>query len=282
MPVLDAKLLDAGKNLISRALLSVDKLYPYSFVVGDEAGFTPVSTDLAVRGNTVYTGYANNISVNQIAEDTIRYVCNITELVGPFTVGNIIMHLDDGFGNAAPFIEVVLPVTVYKKQSDTSFTSDGYAVPGTRLAISIELKHSQEIEITSIDIITPTYSSLPTFGTEGEVPLGAALTHKQFVVSYDTRTKGPVMFTVDANNVRWGMPFTHQINDPNFGHLLGGTDGEGYGGESDDILTGGYYLTPDTVYSSTYLGGWPYSSVYLVSIGNATYTNTSNYGTIQI
>lgn len=271
MPVLSAKILTSGKSIISKTLLGVGDIFPAGFIVGDEAGFTPDENDTAVRGNVVYEGGANNIQVNQIAEDTIRYVCTISEVFGPFNVGNLIMYLDDGTNSPLPFISVALPVIVRKTQASPSFTLEEYAVPGARLAISIEIKHSQEAEILSVNIVTPDYSQIPTFGTEAEVPLGAALTFRQFIVNFDSRTKGPVLYTVDINNVRWGMPFTHQLTDPNFGHLDGGTDGEEYGAEPDDILSGYYYLTPAAAFSPYNLGESLYADTYGRILGNASY-----------
>lgn len=278
MPVLSAKIVNSGKTIISRTLLGVADIYPVGFRVGDEAGFSPDENDTDIRGNLVYEGGAENIQVNQIAEDTIRYVCTISEVFGPFNVGNLMLYLDDGTNSPLPFVQVALPVIVRKTQASPSFTLEEYNVPGARLAISIEIKHSQEAEILSVNIVTPNYSQLPTFGTEAEVPLGAALTFKQFVVSYDSRTKGPVLFTVDANNVRWGMPFSHQLTDPNFGHLDGGVDGEDYGGEPDEILSGYYYLTPSAAFSPYNLGEALYTDTYGRTLGNATYTPHVNYG----
>lgn len=282
MPVLDGKLLKAGKTIISEAMIGVTTALPHHFDVGDGFGFTPSENDTTIVGNKVFTGYGDLVQVSLLSEDTVRYVCNIPENYGPFNVGNMILYMTDNDGDVLPYFEVVLPVVVRKIKSSSAQSQDGYDVPDTRLTISIEIRHSEEAVITSINVITPTYSTLPTFYTEQDVPPGVALTYSQFIVTYDTRTRGPVLYTIDADGVRWGMPFTHQLEDPNFGHVVGGFDGEGYGQEPDEIVCGYWYLTPSSAMSSTNIGDALYKSPFMATLGGATYLKVVNDGAYQL
>lgn len=282
MAVLEGKILDSGKTIISQAMIGIDTALPHSFQIGDAFGFAPLASDTSITGSLVFTGAGDLVQVSVLAPDTVRYVCNIPESYGPFNVGNLVLYMTDNDGLVLPFFEVVLPVPVRKIQSSSAQSQEGYDVPGTRLAISIQIKHSEETTIAQVDVITPTYSSFPTFYQEVDVPLGIALTYQQFVVSYDTRTKGPVMYTVDADGVRWGQPFTHQLEDPNFGHVDGGFDGEGYGMEPDDIVWGYYYLTPQSAFTNTNIGDALYKSPFMRNIGGATYLKKLNNGSYSL
>lgn len=274
MPVLDAQILTAGKAAISDALLGVNEALPHSFLVGDAAAFTPLASMTAVQGSQVFEGSAAAIQATRLSEDTVRYVCTISEQHGPFTVGNLILNMSSEASGVQPFIMVVLPVPIQKQNSDPQFTAQGFRIPGSRIAINIEVKHTEEVEIANVTIITPEYSSLPTYETELDVPVGAALTHKQFVISYHTAVRMPVLGTVDGDNVRWGIPFSQAINHPNFGHIDGGNDGEGYGGDPSEILFGYFYLTPEAVFTYPSIGGSTYDDTGVASVGNAQYTDT--------
>lgn len=274
MPVLDAKILTAGKAAISDALLGVNPALPHSFIIGDSFGFEPTDDMLTVAGTKVFTGDATAISATRISEDTVRYVCSLSETHGPFQIGNLILNMSSLASGVTPFIAVVLPVPIQKQQSDPTFTDQGFQVPGSRVAINIEIKHTEEIEIANVTVITPNYSSLPTFETELDVPEGAALTFKQAVISYHSAVRMPVLMTVDANNVRWGMPFTQGINHPYFGHLDGGTDGEGYGGDPSEIIFGYYYLTPEATFTYPSIGGADYTGLTSGVVGGASYDDT--------
>jgi hypothetical protein len=275
MPVLSAKILTAGKTAISNALLGVSPAKPHSFKCGDEFGFTPVTTDISPRGLLTFTGQATAIAATRLSADTVRYVCSISEQWGPFQVGNLILYMLDDAGAIQPFISVVLPVPVQKVQSAPITTVSGYQVPGSRLAFNIELKHSEEVEILSINIITPNYSSLPTFETEATIPPGAALTFKNFVVSHHTVIKKPVLGTVDGNAIRWGIPFYNQINDPGFGQLDGGDDTlphHYYDGV--EIISGNLYITPESSYTYPSYGGGLYTDTLYFTLGGARYDMT--------
>ena len=282
MPVLEAVILDGGKAAISSALIGLDGSAPHSFIVGTEAGGTLDSTIVAVTGEEVFEGGTGSISVSRLSEDTVRYICTISEAEGPFQVGNLLLNLSNLEDGVVPFVHVILPVAITKKQADPTVTTEGYQVPGSRLSFNIEVTHSKDAEIVSVTVVTPTYSTLPMFATEADVPNGAALTYRNFVIQYDTRTKTPVLGTVDQNNIRWGMPYSRNVSDPAFGHLDGGQDGEGYGGEVDEFIPGlSYiYLRIDSDFDEPDIGGVPYTATALPdTIGGASYTATTNVST---
>ena len=280
MPTLNAKILTAGKIVLSNALLGISPAKVHSFGCGDLFGFTPDSNDVAPRGNIVFQADAAAISTSRLAEDTVRHVCSITEQHGPFTVGNIVLYLQDDKGNILPFISVVLPVPIQKLNSNPIVTPSGYEVPGTRLTFNVELKHSDEVTIATVTVVTPTYSFLPSYETEATVPIGAALNYKNFVISHHTVVKRPVLGTVDGNSIRWGIPFTQQINDPDFGHLDGGDDSQPHNYyDGAELIFGNFYTTPETNYTYPVYGGGGYTDNIVAVLGGATYTVS---GLIQI
>ena len=275
MPVLESKILTAGKTALSNALLGIAPASAHSFNVGDTAGYEPVVSNTAITGNLVFEGLATSITSTRLSEDTVRFVCTITESHGPFEVGNMILFMESIEDGVVPFIEVVLPVAITKTQSDPQLTAEGFQVPGSRLAINIELKHSDEVIIQSVTVITPNYASMPTFETQLDVPAGAALSFRQFVISWHSQTRSPVLATVDGGGIIWGIPYSQQVNDPDFGHLDGGQDGGGYGGEPDDIVFGYFYTTPEATFVSPYIGGATYTGIVSNIVGGASYTDTA-------
>lgn len=275
--ILTGKVLNAGKHILTNALVGLATSYAAGFDVGDAYGFVLDPADTAVRGNIVYQGSTHDIAVLRVAEDTVRFTCSITEGLGPFQVGNLILFMQDENSNAVPFVEVVLPFPVIKQPSADQVTTSGVVLPGTRFAISITVKLTDQADNVVVEILPPDYSSLPSFGSELDVPPAAAMTFKQYVINYDSRVKTPVLYTIDENNVRWGIPFYQQMRDPRFGQLDGGMDGEGYGGEADELVFGMWYTTPAASYTVNPVGGAKYTDGdQLNTIGGATYTKTVN------
>ena len=274
--IIKGRVLDTGKSCITTALVGIQATYATEFKLGDVAGFEVDPTETAPRGNVVYSATSRDIAVTRIAPDTVRFVCSVTEGAGPFTIGNCVLYMLDENENSTPFIMVSFPYTVLKSPSNDQITTDGFTLPGTRFSISIELKHSDEETDVQVIVLPPDYSSLPAFATELDVPPGSSLTYKQFVVNCDSRTKTPVLVTVDENNVRWAMPFSSQLLDPYFGQLDGGMDGEGYGCEAEEIVFGGWYDTPDTAFTENPVGGAEYTSEPPGQVGGAGYIITTN------
>lgn len=64
------------------------------FKLGATANYTPVATDTALRGNTVYTGAPFQYSI--IDATTINIRCQLGANVGPFTFGEIGLYLNNG------------------------------------------------------------------------------------------------------------------------------------------------------------------------------------------
>lgn len=272
--------LDSGKSVISNSLVGLATSFASGFQVADQFGFPVDETDTAPRGNIVYNGPSQDIAVTRVAIDTVRFVCTIPEGVGPINMGNLVLYMQDQQSNVVPFISVAFPQRIVKTPSADQVTTDGFILPGSRFSISIEIKHSNNVNTVTITILPPDYSSLPTFATEAEMPPAASMTFKQAVVNFDTRSKTPVMYSIDHNNVRWGNPFYQQIRDPDFGQLDGGMDGEGWGGEAEEIIFGYFYTTADGDFTANPVGGAAYTDIdaNLQTVGGATYTVTVNQG----
>ncbi|QIG74785.1 hypothetical protein EVC12_150 [Rhizobium phage RHph_I42] len=276
--ILKGIILDAGRIILSDALVGEGPHYASGFRLGDTAGFIPDRTDTGPRGTIVYTGKTMDIAVTRIAVDTVRFVCSVTEMAGPFPVGNCVLYFGDSNGEDVPLVSVAFPYQIIKTPSNDQVTTDGYTLPGSRFAVAITVKITDDIEDVEVVVLPPDYSSLPSFATEDDVPPGNALTFKQAVISFDTRVKTPVLMTVDHNNVRWVQPFYQQMRDPRFGQLDGGVDGEGFGGEAEEIVFGMWYTTHDEDFTVNPVGGATYDDgPNIQTIGGATYTDTVNY-----
>ena len=275
--ILKGRILDAGKPIISNAITGLSTSYSTGFQIGTTHGFEILTSETGPRGEIVHIGKTQDVAVTRIAVDTVRFACSVTEGAGPFTMGNLVLYMQDDNGDSVPFIMVAFPHPIVKNPSSDQVTTDGFTLPGSRFVVAIHVKHSDELTDVEVIILPPDYSSLPTFATEDDVPPGPALTFKQFVVAHDTRAKTPVLFTVDHNNTRWGIPFYTQLRDPRFGQLDGGVDGEGWGGEYSEIVFGMFYTTPEINFSENPVGGASYTdSSILQTIGGATYDMTSN------
>lgn len=274
--IIKGKVLHDGKIVVTNALIGQATSYACEFRVGDQAGFEFDTNETAPRGAIVHIGTQHDIAVTKIAIDTVRFVCSIPEGFGPFNMGNLVMYMQNDDNESVPFLAVSFPHQVLKQPSNDQVTTDGFTLPGTRFAVSIELKHSDEETDVIVNILPPDYSSLPSFATELDVPPGSSMTFKQFIINYDTRTKCPVLVTVDENNTRWATPLTQQIMDPSFGQLDGGMDGEGYGGHADELVWGGWYTSPNEAYTENPVGGASYTDSGLRTIGGSSYTKTVN------
>lgn len=281
--LLRGRILNPGKVLITNALLGLSATYATGFKVGDMYGFeVDPAIDTAPRGMIVHEATQRDIAVTRVAFDTVRFVCSIPEGAGPFYMGNMVLYMEDENQEPVPFVMVAFPALVHKQPSNDQITTDGFTIPGTRFAISIEIKHSDELTDVQVIILPPDYSSLPAFATELDVPPGSSMTYKQFVVNYDTRVRSPVLVTIDDNNVRWAQPFSTQLLDPHFGQLDGGMDGEGYGGEAEEIVFGGWYTTPNSAYTTNPVGGATYLFDPQGMVGGAGYTVTQNQGPLNL
>jgi len=281
--ILKGRILNQGKGIVSAALVGLASSYAAGFKVGDVSGFTVDPTETAPRGEVTFEGKTEDVAVTRVSLDTVRFVCSISESHGPFRIGNIVLYMRDENGNAVPFVMVAFPFAVLKQPSADQVTTDGFTLPGSRFAVAITIKHSDELNDVEVVVLPPDYSSLATFANENEVPPGAALTFKQFVVAYDTRARTPVLFTVDHENVRWGNPFYQQIRDHRFGQLDGGMDGEGYGGEPDELVFGMFYTTDEADYTENPAGGAAYTdSTVLQTLGGSTYTKTTNTNPYEV
>ncbi len=276
--ILTGIVLNSGKHLIANSVIGLSTGFASGFLVGETAGFNVDETDTAPRGAISYTGPSQDIAVTRIADDTVRFVCSVPEGIGPITMGNLVLYIQDELNNSVPFVSVAFPFAVIKAKSADQVSQNGVLLPGTRFAISIEVKFTNQTSTVTIVILPPDYSSLPTYATEADVPPAGSSTFKQFVVNFDTRVGTPVMYAIDHNNVRWANPFYQQLRDPRFGQLDGGMDGEGWGGESDDITFAEFYTTPDSAYTTNPIGGATYtdSDTSLKTIGGATYLKTTN------
>lgn len=275
--ILKGVLLDSGKVIITDALVGIGPHYASGFRIGDIAGFNFARSETGPRGQIVYTGKTQDVAVTRISLDTVRFTLSVTELAGPFRMGNIVLYFGDESNEDVPLCAVSFPEQILKTPSDDQVTTDGFTLPGSRFAVAITVRIRDDSDDVTVEILPPDYSSLPTFATELDVPPGNALTFKQSVIAYDSRVKTPVLLTVDQDNTRWVQPFYQQLADPDFGQMDGGVDGEGFGGEAAEIVFGMHYTTDEGDFTAAPVGGAAYTDGSILStVGGSTYTNTTN------
>lgn len=260
MSEIKAKFIEQGKRLLTGALSGFSVMSVHSFLIGTAFGFDPAETDEAPRGTHVFTGYSGLTQSKAIADDTVRHTILLPENIGPFQIGNLIVlgaHLD---GTAIPFLSISLPFAIQKIRSDPNLNTPLAApVPGSRFIIHVDIKHSIFGPVASVTVVTAEYANLSVYDTEGSVPTPALNPYSQFVVNYDTRTKSPAMVSKRSDGTYWGIAMFQNYRDPKFGVLDGGIRGDGYAPTQYGFITGYFYTTEDSEYSST-VGGQEYTS----------------------
>lgn len=260
MSDIKAVFLDSGKRLVTGALAGFSIFSIHSFKIGDSFGFEPNKEDLQPTGTVVFTGFNGLTQTKATAEDTVRYTIIVPEHAGPFMMGNMVIygaHLD---GVEIPFLSVVFPFSIQKIKSEPPVAGViTPPTPGSRFSINIDIKHSlEEIEEVTVNVVSPEYASLPFYANETQVPAPELNPWSQFIVSYDSRTKSPVLVTRDSTGVYWALPMQSNFKDPKLGIMDGGIQGDGLGPSPYDILSGHWYATPDDDYAGS-IGGLTYT-----------------------
>jgi len=258
MSDIKAKFLNKGKRLITGALTGFSVMSIHSFQIGTEFGFDPSEEDEVARGDIVFTGYAGLTQSKALADDTVRHTILLPENIGPFTIGNILVngtHLD---GTVIPFLSISMPFAVQKIRSDPNLNEPlSSPVPGSRFVIHVDIKHSIFGPVPSVTVVTAEYANLAFFDSESSVPTPSLNPYSQFVVNNDTRTKAPAMVSKRSDGTYWGISMFQNYRDPKFGILDGGVLGDKYTPSQYGFISGYFYNTPETEYSST-VGGADY------------------------
>lgn len=261
-------LLNAGKDLITSSMTGFSLFAPFKYEIGNAYGFDPNATDTTARGTIVHTGNALEVQSRRMSEDTARYTITIPESAGPFSIGNIVLYCTMWNATPIPMFSVVLPF-LYEKAVSNSIVSNNvqYPTPGNRFIVNITIKHSVEATGVTVNIQTPTFSSLPFYADDTTYPPPGLNPWTTFVLHYDSRTNMPSLVTTRADGTQWGIPSWQNIRNPKFGVADGGQMGDGYAPTGLSYLWGQRYSTPPSSYRGK-IGGSSYAFPAGNFIGN--------------
>lgn len=244
MSDVESILLTAGKPLATGALAGFSAFGPTKFRVGAAANFAPNAAATDIRGSLVFEGKSGLMQTRMVAADTVRYTLTIPENYGPFDIGNVVMYASAADGKELPVVHVILPFAVSKMNANVDLDSASpYPIPGSRFVINITIKHSMESEIVKVQVISPNFSSLPTFDTQMNLPPSAVNPWQQAVIQNDTRLNTPTLISKAADGDYWGIPFWQNLRSPKYGVISGGSVGDGHKEDNSHYLFGYYYLT---------------------------------------
>lgn len=251
-----------GQILLTQALTGYRLFRPAGFKIASAVGFEPSADATGVNGPVVFEGSKLLVQVKQTSVNTARYVLTVPEGAGPFDIGNIMLFAENDIEEMVPFAFVVLPVPYQKTVSDPNLTTtpdSPFPIPGDRFVCNITIKHSLNATIQSIEVITPTFSSLAFYEDIASIPPPNLNPWDAFVAHDDPRTNTPAMLAKRNDDTYWGIPFWQNFRDPRFGVLDGGIDGDGYKADQSGFLDGQEYLMPENKFSGI-LGGSDYTT----------------------
>jgi hypothetical protein len=269
-----AILLNDGKKLVSSALSGASKFAPHSVKLGSASGYTPSEDDTSPSGLPVYEAGSEILTSRIIGSNLIRYTVTLAEGIGPFSFGNCIIYANDHNGSVIPFIEIVLPSPIYKAKDAGTFDSVlPFPQPGSRLLISVILKHSIQDEPTvTVNVTAPIFSSIPIHPSQATLPAPSLQPWSQFILNTHDTTNSPAFVTKRSDNTYWGMPLTHCIQHPYFGAIDGGATGDAYKSDQYGYIWGQQYSTLNETFSGQ-IGGFGYTTFndFEGSVGGVSY-----------
>lgn len=260
------KLLNGGREQVLSAASGFGSFTCHSFKVGTTAGFydTVLPTETQPRGNVVFTGDSYLMQARLTSTDTSRLSMMLPEGSGPFDVGNVVMYTTGRSGEAIPFAMVVLAFPIPKVISafDTGQGGLNLPNPGNRFLISITLKHEvleagdPDTDVV-VNVVTPEYSNLPSYGTEVDLPAAGVQPWNQFILQRATFGKRPGLVTKTTDGQHYVMPFFRNVRNPKYNVLDGGVLGDDYRESPYEWANGGRFVTPESSYRGK-MGGAPF------------------------
>lgn len=196
----------------------------HSFIIGNQADFDVNPNESVPRGLITYNGDSASMKLNFFDDNkSMKVSLIIPEQHDNISIGNIIIYaLDKGIPK--PFVSIVLPKVVIKRNPSTEITDRNFKYPGNRLVIGITVRYVSETEIDTeytINIVQPNFANLPFFGKDEHVPLVAENPYPQFVVNrMESLGNLPAFVTKDANsNNYFASPLFQNIASSKFGIL---------------------------------------------------------------
>lgn len=236
-----------------------------SFAVGDLAGFEPRETEETPRGEITYRGSRNTIKIKFDKEEaTLKISMVIPENVNDLKIGNIMVYANSST-EVVPIILMTLPRQIVKQNVSNDLTNLGFLYPGTRMVISVSVKYVDANEAgvsASITAAVPTYTNIPFFGSDSDLPVGDANPWQQFILnSFGAMGGSPTFVTKEENNQYYATPLFQDIKHPKYGVIVGGQSME----------------RVNWIFGGLYSNG---SELYTGNIGGMSYDNSSEQATV--
>lgn len=257
------KILDNGLPALIGSYVDLINFQPEYFLIGDAAGFTPLTTETTYRGNLSFAGSRGDVKFKTVDNNqSLKILLTIPETANNIVIGNIVLY-SYYEGLVRPVAMVVFNEPILKRNPTTEITDNFYKYPGNRMVINVSISY---VDIDKYDtdysftVLTPNFANIPYIGNDGQIPQPAENPHSQFVVN-DMTTLGyiPTFVTKDqSNNSYFASPLFQNLASPKFG-ILNGFDADTYEGNRVRWVWGQLYKTPITSYQAV--------------VGNVSYTS---------
>lgn len=248
-------LLDSGKAALASAIANGTKLKIGAYRIGQAANFAASTSATNVSPVSVYQGTAANISTSLVENDQIRYVITVPESVGPFSVGNIMLFLQDEEGELIPYLHGIQPVPIPKYKSNPP------TIIGNRLVFNLTAKYTNISEAFTLVVSSPVYASLPNYRDEYELPNPSYAVYQQAVLQNNTVNGSPGLVVRRSIDNSWYInTFFQRIDDPAYGILKGGIAGDSYLPFYGDYYSCGLYTNSSSDFNNTIDGGASWAS----------------------
>ena len=257
------KVLDGGLPSLIGGYVDLVNFQPEYFLIGNEAGFTPLATETNIRGSLTFSGNRGDVKFKTVDDNkTLKILMTIPENVDNLVIGNIVLY-SHYQGSIRPVVMIVFNEPVIKRNPTSEITDNFYKYPGNRMTINISVTY---VDIDKYDtdytftVLTPNFANIPYFGYDRQLPQPQENPHSQFVVN-NMETLGfiPTFVTKDTNNnAYFASPLFQNVASPKFG-VLNGFDADTHDSQRVRWVWGQLYRTPDEHYD-TIVGGVSYES----------------------
>lgn len=226
-----------GSGAVVKAVMSGDQIsdiivlqpgsgYTYANIViggnGTGASATAtvgVQTNLTSVIDPVYVnGPSSDINAQFVSPNEFRYVITLTESVGDFKVGNVLLKLEDG----TPFLMGTMDQQIPKVRTNPPF------VPvGDRIQINLVLKYSNVAGLIEVNVTDTVYLNPPTVSSLEDLPPAGESVYDLYIIRNDPRLARPTLAFRENSEAEWyGLPLTEELLSDSFGPVIDGGVGQ--------------------------------------------------------
>lgn len=178
-----------GIASISSAMASGTPIHVDTFKVGSSVNYSPLQTDLALRGTTHYTGSVLDYRV--VGTDTIEYLLLLGPNIGPFSFGEIGLYLNNG----KLFALGSLSNLQYKSATVSN-------TPGVSIEIVASITYTNISSIVAYYLQVNAYSKLVEYATLALLPPTPIAASNGCIIR-NTDDNGEPILAIKVNESKW-------------------------------------------------------------------------------